>query len=470
MRDSDAILILSAKDLSDVKRLFTDGRAFRLAIAGGKLFATFDNNRPIGIFKLPEMERVENDLRPNTFIGHGNEAPTIYKEGWEFHGILRDNKDNAPLMITALPDLANLPVNRQRQQDYSGQPQNTYRHAWGVTAMNGFVRRDSGQTVVQLRAGEGCALLTEYPAIAAMRWSAEDNNNGNRLTDTVDVTLYNLITGEPLEPFVLMDEPRSNWPPAERNRELDAAGGMIAARFYDRLFILNRDDLKNAKLPMPLHFVLKQTTFVADADKPTKLTYKVEGGNGKIMYSLACEMPGLSIDSATGDVTITPGEMMPKAIETIVQTINNRGGFPYERNPTTQPDRVAQYQQSAAERYKELGLPAPSGLPIAIPVSVIARDSEQQTALIDHVVLLEVPVGPVKKKFESNQPVAGMQQPMNNRLMRAASATNPSVGDPAEVARLQQRVQLLEQENQKLKAQLDLMKELLGQKGPTTRP
>jgi len=48
----------------------------------------------------------------------------------------------------------------------------------------------------------------------------------------------------------------------------------------------------------------------------------------------------------------------------------------------------------------------------------------------------------------------------------------PSGGEPADVAQLQRRVQQLEQENQRLKAQLDLMKELMGQKpsGAATRP
>jgi len=102
----------------------------------------------------------------------------------------------------------------------------------------------------------------------------------------------------------------------------------------------------------------------------------------------------------------------------------------------------------------------PKGVPVAIPITVIARDEQQQTATLEHVVVMEVSDKP------ATQPAPAVQVVKPPRD-RPAVRGNP---DNSEAARLQQKLDALEAENQRLKNQMRESSKRSATTKATTRP
>jgi hypothetical protein len=180
-------------------------------------------------------------------------------------------------------------------------------------------------------------------------------------------------------------------------------------------------------------------------------------------------MPGLKIDAKTGDMTADPAPFLARAGDFIQQMINN-GGFRYGQAPASQPSEIIQsFAAGAQAQFKALTGRAAKGYPVAIPADVSVRDDEQQTAVLNRVVLLDVPLETIAKKMEQQLAQQRQQQDQfrqqreqmqaQTRQQRGA-ATAPSSD---EVDLLKRRIADLEKQNTELQAQNKLLKELVGQ-------
>jgi len=203
------------------------------------------------------------------------------------------------------------------------------------------------------------------------------------------------------------------------------------------------------------------------------------GGTGELVYSLGSEVAGFAIDRKTGQVSIDTARLsfasainaiLSRLEQTVMRDIRSR-----ENRPTTMPvslsDRLDELQKQYASKYQKLTGKVLKGFVVAVPLGVSVRDSEQQIANQLQYVLLEIPRDEVGKAVQAREEQA--------RAMRASHpgkgmypATQPySAGYREEVAQMRSRIAALEQENRELRAQVELLKEILmGRRGTTTRP
>ena len=126
-------------------------------------------------------------------------------------------------------------------------------------------------------------------------------------------------------------------------------------------------------------------------------------------------------------------------------------------------------QDRPREKLARLGSAALSDselIAILLRVGVRVRDSNQQEAVLDHSLLIDVPAEVFQKVLDerNRQYQARIQQRQQPIAQRAAPATNP-----ADIAALSKRVRELELENERLRAQVELLKEI-QRNGPATRP
>jgi hypothetical protein len=135
--------------------------------------------------------------------------------------------------------------------------------------------------------------------------------------------------------------------------------------------------------------------------------------------------------------------------------------------PTSKPIEIVQALAGDAQaQFKALTGQDAKGFPLAIPTDVSVRDDEQQTAVLNRVLLLDVPMEVITKRIEDqlNQQRQQQEQFRQQReAMMRQQRTSTSAPSSDEAESLRRRVADLEKKNAELEAQNKLLKELVGQ-------
>ncbi len=471
MSDSDAVMALSSKDLADVKRVFVPSRPWRVAIAGDTLFVANSGGgapeNPTTRFTLPDIEPVDEPrgggYKVNFYFDRGS-LPVREREGWFYRGVVYDDAMKKPLLVMSLDDVVALPseqMNIGGVQDFSNSAPVM---PWGVRVMGTNLQRVTGQNVGQAQGAAGMTILPDVPAaVVISREEVRDEKNDGLSPprERFVLSVMDVVTGTlGKSRIVLSDEvikPRYNDGGGRDGAvSVYAAPGVVLARVYERVFVLKTSELDAKSLAQPLVIAAKQPAFVAQkGGGPLKLTYDVSGGEAPLKFALRGEMPGVSLDAKTGAVTVDPDALQSRAVDALVQFLRNRSGN-FQRPGEPAPDPLAKYKEAAGKRWELLSGKPPAGVPVAVPVQLVARDVQQQTATLNHYVLIEVSDAAVKSKLAENAQVA-----MPTRR-GGGPTTQPT--DDAAVRELRQRVADLERRNAELEGQVKLLKELVGGK------
>jgi hypothetical protein len=203
---------------------------------------------------------------------------------------------------------------------------------------------------------------------------------------------------------------------------------------FDNVTVLDLKPLL-ARLPKTVPPYVKQVDAKIQIDSKgvTKLSAKFAGGNGPLRYVLEPPIEGMTIDPATGEVSINADSIGARATQQLGARLQ----------PGVSP--IDQYADARAT-FKAFAGREPAGVPVAIPVNVKVFDAADGQAGLWRVVLMDIPADDVR--------VAG-----------PAPAPVGAGGD--------QRLLELERENAALRAQVQLLRELLANpsgKVPATQP
>jgi hypothetical protein len=464
LQDSDAFYVLDAKNLADVKRVFTSGRVNGFVNAGDKaLFVqTWGQTPTAWRFALPDVRPLDPPgAVPPNWNGQGTRAPQPVGQDWYFEGVVYDREMGKALMLMEPPGFATVATanyNRpQRWGDPNQMPPPTA--AFGTTLQMGQLRRGGGQSVGDMQALDH-VMLPDVPAAAALVRPEQQPSPDQAWRDRADVVLRELLTGQASARLTLFDEPAlRSYQDGNQSHKLAAAPGTLVALVRDRLYAVPTRATEAAKFPVPLHVVLRQSALVLDPRRPTVLTHEVRGGKRPAEFALAWEMPGLSMDKEDGKVTVDPAPFLARAPDMIIPFLQS-----YQYQPQTRPagggqeQVVASYQRMLARQFVRIMGREPKGVPVLVPVGLVVRDAEQQTAVMDYAIFLEVPEQSVISRLrEMTEQATAAARPVV-----PAPATRPA-GPSPETEALQRRIEELERRNQQLEAQVQLLKELVGQ-------
>lgn len=466
-QDADAFYVFARADLAEVKRVFTSTRVIALApLAGKRLFVTLNGSVPTD-YSLPALEPLDGGPesgRPvRRAINGGGVRSTpvpLGDDGWYFRGAVfgRDWGTATLLLRTVEVPLATgaTPADPMYRPELSRDPPFA---PWATTITEGAIKRTSGQSVGRLP-GIAQALLPDVPAAAALVLGADDVPRDGSV-ERWELVFTDLLTAKVVDRFVLLNEARPGGGTIDtQQRWVLTAPGVVVAVANGRAFAVPTKALSAAAYPTPLHFKPHQSTMLIAPDRPAQLACKVAGGKAPVDFRLAGDAPGILIDPRTGVVTIDTPKLVERAAEAAAIVLTRRviggpspGGA---AEPPTLGARVEELAQSAAAAVRELTGAEPRGLPVAVPVGIVARDAEQQTATLTPLVLVDVPLATVEAAAR--------------RRAEQTRASDQAGANSADVARLQRRVAELERENQDLQAQNRLLRELVGGRTPQTRP
>jgi hypothetical protein len=251
-------------------------------------------------------------------------------------------------------------------------------------------------------------------------------------------------------------------------KRLSAAGNRIACLYGDQLFVIPLEAINSKLLTEPVHFVPEQDAkeMVLTADAPLTVATKAKGGKPPYTYEAANIAQGVSVDPGSGAMKIDPAPLMENAIKQIVNSVgqrNNRVDGPKNENYA---DLVAAVARPAREKFKAITGVEATGFPVVVPADLLVRDSEQQTAVLNRVVLFDVPFAPVVAARETQVAQERQRneqsQQQREQAMRAnqAASSRPSGGN---TDALERRISELERRNAELEGQMKLLKDLFSQ-------
>ncbi len=125
--------------------------------------------------------------------------------------------------------------------------------------------------------------------------------------------------------------------------------------------------------PLPLHFPIATIPELA-IDKPEILNFKAVGGKGKIEYQLVADYEGISVESATGKVTIDTPLLWKNYLKTSTSSAGSRSSMMRSRSNNNNSNKL-----SAKDFEAFFGKPLPDDkLAFVLPIHLAATDEEAQ--------------------------------------------------------------------------------------------
>ena len=487
LTDSDAFYALARKDLSDSKRIFTKGRvsAF-LPVNDKRLYVQTEGQGPMTAYETPALTPLEQPADENAALRfydpYGRSSfPQAVGAGYYFRGILYD-ADMAKVRMMLAPEgfAYALPANNALNR-FNPNQQQLGPSTWGLYVEgSNQLKRPTGQKIGQVDAAMAGVLLSDYPALvtlASPAVNAPANNDARRTR--FQLCVNDLVTAAAQPPMLLADELQQNTdmaydPYGQRTgTRLAAAPGLVVAQIYARLFVIPTKDLGLEILSEPLHFTLEQKTLVLDKAKPTSFAVEARGGKSPLEYNFTQEFDGFTIDKTKGIVTIDPAKILPKALDTLTQQLSQSIRNVPATPGTTQPDAATgleKYQQQVAAKFSKLIGRAPEGIPVLVPIRVTTNDAEMQTAAYEAVAFLEVGTDELAARLKKAEDEAKAQREKQLAAQREYENRANTPQPDAEIAALQAKLLELEKRNAALEAQVQLLKELVGNRGAATEP
>lgn len=166
-----------------------------------------------------------------------------------------------------------------------------------------------------------------------------------------------------------------------------AAGVILAGRVYS----VDLSELPAGTYPRPLALAPVQSTLLAAAEGPTRLTYHASGGQPP--YTLKASLPGagdlnLVRPLAGGNLDLevdAPGYLTEQSLPLARALV--------DQSPATEGAEAImdRYRQARTPAFRRLTGRDPAGVPVAMPLEVRVLDSGSQSARFTHYLLVEVP-------------------------------------------------------------------------------
>jgi hypothetical protein len=179
--------------------------------------------------------------------------------------------------------------------------------------------------------------------------------------------------------------------------------GIVYVVFLGSLHAIPLEQLVPKKAP-PFRFEERQSTFVLEVDKPTKIQYSAPGA---VRYDLQLhtmmpgsfdEPPAIQARSADGSFEI--------ALEVTNQMLNNISGGVNQmaRSPGAKvEDLLAAYAKAVGPTFEVLTGRTPQGVPFPVYAVVIAENAEGKKAGLAHSYLVEIPLARMQQYYGGGQ-------------------------------------------------------------------
>jgi len=412
---SDVIYALDRKDLSDVKKLFTNGRVRMLVPVGDRLlFVTTDSNQTL-VLKVPELTPAESaDVGVGIHLAGRGDAqskspPIPLGKAWWFDGCLYDTDFSKPLAVAQPSGFWTNSVLRSDISQYQPMASLTYpswTSPWSVVpAGNGFQHGKRsvqiGTTTPGVSIPTATILLAEKPAAAAAKLLPPSGLTTGRhklVLQFLDLDSGTLNLEVPLrdEHFVRSTSPYDRIGIVPR---LIEQAGILVVVSEGQLYAMPVPALETGKFPTPLHFVRAQPVNVLDSKVDRLPLPKLIGGKAPFEIAFRQDVPGLEVDGKSHELRIDREAIVQQAMKVAVSAMSQSRGT--GGKVVTAEEVLTEYVRNASARFSRLAGRKATGVPIWLSVGLLARDENLQTATIDIGFFVELPLSALEEKAKA---------------------------------------------------------------------
>lgn len=443
LRDSDALQVLNPADLSDGETIFLNGRVQDMQFTGDGLLSVLEGRGSVVFVQRPSLKTlVRGSIGVALGISQSRPAgalPLWTGDGWAFEGILYDGELKSPRLLLEpwfLPCVPGMSASDESTSGLRGKRTG----AWGRCSPGASIVTESGRQVAAFSADATIILRSEPAAVSLRSETAYDGTSNAR---TVSLTVRDLVSGNPDPAIVLLkerDQERSSGYSGQRD-PLDSVGTRVAAVVDDRLFVVDLDEASVKAKPRPLTLRCVDERIVAVAGEAAKIRYEAEGGQPPYEFELLRPFEGVTLDRTSGTLTVEGDSAIKAALEQadgILMQAAQRGDSQSDRSSLG-------FDAAKAALAGLIGRPA-VGIPVAIPIEVIARDSLNERAALVNAVVVEVPDSRIQEAVSS----------------RARRQPRPQAGAPVDESQgLRARVDQLEARLATLEGKIEMLMEIL---------
>jgi hypothetical protein len=419
MNDSGSFYVLSRKDLSEVRRLMVQGRVSRFLPRGDKLVVQTNVGATI-FLRIGDFSVIDTPASRDIAANRGIPSwmvPVDLGDGLSINGIVFNSdleKFNALTEVEGLKSIGAVRGGRGSAAMYT-------MSRWGLASnSSGALMRPGGQSFGGNVSSIGSMILLREPmavSLSMVNRQPGGNGSGGSIVRG-ELAFRDLVTGSVQQPTPIFDE----WLPTQAaavgyvlgnyGPQMREAAGKVYVMVADRLYWVDVPPADPARFPRPLQIAADQGVVVLAADRPTTIRFRSLGGSGTVQYAMAREVPGVNIEM-NGTMTIQPGTWVNQAVDVLSDTrprVDAVTGEEIERQD------LASYQKAAAGIFKALTGREAKGIPVAISISVTAKDVNLQMANAERALLLEVPVEMVQQRINAPQIEAARVEAMGKRV------------------------------------------------------
>jgi hypothetical protein len=386
--ESDRIDTLSLKDLSSDKRMNLDSKASRIEPVSPKQLLVLTSGK-CAILSLPELKPIDVPLL-QTALGNmnfdANNRMAISRNGYWINGFMFSKDFSGVRMLSAtylLPTVKSAAM---------GQP-----GAWNRMVQGDTLLSAQGQRIGQLT-GTGARFLSDIPAVVCLNEPRNDRRENTR--SQVSLKVMDLITAKTVCQIPLKERDPSRLQYQQSDPFFNGSPGIltsgktIVVPSDNEVFVVSISDDICKALAAPLEFELPDQVASTGVQQPLKIAHKVRGGVAPIEFELKSTWEGLEIDKNTGTVTIDGSAMSKIASNAVAQ-------FLIQTRAVLGDGTTNTGIKALKANFKKITGREALGVPVQIPVQLIASDKEQQIARLDYTVILELPEDMVQKAVEA---------------------------------------------------------------------
>ena len=173
-------------------------------------------------------------------------------------------------------------------------------------------------------------------------------------------------------------------------------GKEAAILVQGQVFVLDLSELSELNVPSPLLIQPERNALAVHPAEKARLTYSVTGGTPPLVVHLQFSEPGAAQDAAnphvqrvsneSGHFDVSIAEHLRDSLPHIAKSL---AGIPKET--TSAEGILSTYVESIGSRFQHITGERLQGVPVAIPVTVFARDARDTRRTFSHVLLVDMP-------------------------------------------------------------------------------
>jgi hypothetical protein len=276
-----------------------------------------------------------------------------------------------------------------------------------------------------------------------------------------DFDLWLMATGDrPLQEVLdrQVDLPRRQGDEVSFRAAVCAGTDEVFVTFTNRLYTVSLPPAIDVAKKPAVVLTPRQSMLVLDADGPATLRHETEGGRPPFRFALVKPLAGLSIDEATGTVTIDRSVLLKEAARLVEKLVIGRG------TAGSYADACRPAAESLGERVTELTGQQPAGFPVLVPIRVLVTDAASMQDTMQYHFIAGVPdslVLPQLRKQDADhlRPPA----PVASSSPQPVPQPVPPERIPQDQRALARRVELLEQQLDLITRQLNEILNRVGE-------